>query len=205
MTELSECFFEPIIECSMIRPGSRLGNYLIGEDDELAYWRVAAERSIRKPAAFSNTSRTGYPSIAAVYEVMYPPSSDDPYVAYSANSMLHISADLVCTNGQGCTVIESKSFGIGICGMPLNQRRRPFLAVFNSGSGWVAGTIYIVDAGDSVFETSVLESARQVKRREHLKLAHRLAVEGLKAAEESRARAVEKEAMLGIDWEDDSH
>ena len=40
------------------------------------------------------------------------------------------------------------------------------------------------------------------ERRRHLKLAHQVAMAGLRVAEEARARAVHKEAKLGIDWDD---
>jgi hypothetical protein len=62
--------------------------------------------------------------------------------------------------------------------------------------------LLIVGGEQAASEDVRLLAASAAKRRERVKLAREIAMKGLRAAEESRARAVKEEARLGIDWDD---
>ncbi len=206
MTDFYEYLIDPIIECSTVRPGSRIaiGSYSgpeSVEEDIVGYWRAIGRR-IRELAGVRNVTGIGeVPNSRTIYDLADMPSSGNPHVVYAAGSMLRESTDLICTNGHGCTLVGNKSFLNGIW-TSRSDRLGAVLTFFESGVG-SCQTVYIIGA-----ENLASDPARQAKRRQHLKMAHQMAMAGLRAAEEARARAVEDEAKLGIDWddwEDDSH
>jgi hypothetical protein len=192
VTELRDlCPFEPIIECSTIKPGYRIGSYPLAEDDDFAYWGVLMGGSLH--------NRTAYRSTGWACDFVYAaPHHGALRASCSANS--NLQASLVCTNGQGCTIIENRGLELGVCAA-IPHPWAHVVTVLGSGSGSY-GTVFIIGEEGSVFDQAAVESLRQAKRRHHRKLAYQLAMAGLKAAEESRAHAVEAEAKLGIDWDD---
>jgi len=186
----------PALECSVVMLGTDIAvqgysaSY-VGEVLDLKQGQYYAS----VPGNNENFTTTGQASGAYAY----PHYSGNLPVGYNAGAMFRNSADLICTNGQRCTVVENNTFfysaGV-VSGQGQSAPVEAFLTV--GGSNFAVG---FCDAA-YVVEPQTIPQLRRSKRRQHLIFAYKSAMAGLKRAEEARASAVEQEARLGIDWDD---
>jgi hypothetical protein len=88
------------------------------------------------------------------------------------------------------------------CGVSRTQSPATFLTAIIGSFGGTCGTLLIVGAEHETSEDVRLSAVSNERRRERVKRAREIAMKGLRAAEASRARAVNEEARLGINWDD---
>jgi hypothetical protein len=200
-TDFSDVGFD--IECSFVVPASGFALQTNVVRDTRQYQAVGPWQSMSGSGpAESRPFDTVWSGRIQSADLLNPPHVvSNSIVGYAAGTLLyetHENAALICTAGQVCTFVDRKLFHFVTGGTITDAQRHSFECLVVDCE--LVGQVPSFSLGEPIALTT--ENAIRQRRRQQAKRSYQIAMAGLQIAEDARARAVEAESKVGIDWDD---